>query len=245
MKKIKILNVKIDNVSFQESLKRIEGFLKSDSPNQIVTVNPEFIMAAQRDRDFLKILNSASLAVPDGIGLIWASKFLYGNKNKLTERVTGVDLVWAIAKMASEKGWSIYFLGAGPGVARIAANRLKLLHKNLKIAGVSVGEPKYFEKSVVEGIRKSGADILFVAYGAPKQEKFIYKNLKDLKVKVAMGVGGSFDFIAGKQVRAPRWLQKIGFEWLWRLFFEPRRINRILTAVVRFPLKVIFSKYQK
>ena len=244
MKKVKILGVKIDNLSFLATLKKIESFIESGKPHQIATVNSEFIMASQKDSEFKKILNAADLAVPDGIGPIFASGFLYGRKNRLKERIAGIDLVWELAKIASEKGWSIYFLGAAPGVAKKTANRLRLIHRNLKIAGVSEGQPKFSENQVIRDIKKSKANILLVAYGAPKQDEFIHNNLKKLGAKVAMGVGGSFDFIIGKQIRAPKWLQKLGLEWLWRLIREPKRAGRIFTATVRFPWSVFWSKFK-
>lgn len=243
MKKVKILGIKINNVTFLGALKEIESFIESGKPHQVATVNSEFIMAAQKDAEFRKILNSSDLAVPDGTGLIFASGFLYGRKYKLKERVTGVDLVWELAKMASENDWSIYFLGAAPGVAKKATNKLRLIYQNLKIAGASIGEPKFSQKQIVHEIKKSKADILLVAYGAPKQDKFIYKNLNKLGVKVAIGVGGSFDFITGIQKRAPVWMRKIGLEWLWRLIREPKRAGRIFTATVKFPWKVFWSKF--
>ncbi len=243
MEKVKILGIKIDNVTFLKALKKIESLIDSGKPHQIVTINSEFIMAAQKDSEFKKVLNAADLSVPDGVGLLWASGFLYGRKNKLKERIAGADLVWELAKMAAENEWSIYFLGAAPGVAKETADRLRLIHRNLKVAGVSEGLPKFSERKVVEMVKKSKADILLVAYGAPKQDKFIHKNLKKLGAKVAMGIGGSFDFIIGKQIRAPRWMQKIGLEWLWRLIHEPKRAGRIFTATVKFPWAVFWSKF--
>lgn len=239
---MKILGIKVDNVSFFETINKISEFINSKKSHQIVTVNPEFIISAQKDKEFAKVLNESSLSIPDGTGLIFASRFLYGKKNKLKERVAGVDLVWELAKISSQKGWSIYFLGAKPNIAKKAANRLKLLHRNLEIAGISEGEPKFSEKETIEMIKKSNADILLVSYGAPKQDKFIYKNLNELGVKVAIGVGGTFDFITEVQKRAPIWIQKIGLEWFWRLIHEPKRIKRIYNAIIKFPILVIWSK---
>jgi len=119
---------------------------------------------------------------------------------------------------------------------------LKVLNPHLKVVGISMGEPKYSREEVLESIKKSKADILLVAYGSPKQEKFIYNSLDKLGVKVAMGVGGTFDFIAGVQKRAPKWMQKLSLEWLYRLIREPKRFGRIWTAVVKFPIAVIWSK---
>lgn len=251
MKKIKILGVRVDNLNFNQAVRRIDSFIKSRQPHQVVTVNPEFVMTALKNREFFKILNSADLAVADGKGLIWASEFLYGSQSALKEKVAGIDLVWALAKLASEKSYSIYFLGGQLGVAEKTAMVLKKIHPDLKIAGFSVGEwtnknqklkiKNQKENQIVENIKDSQADILLVAYGAPKQDKFIAQNLDKLGVKVAMGVGGSFDFIAGRAKRAPK-LMRTNFEWLWRLVKEPWRFKRIFTAVVRFPLKIFLDK---
>jgi len=243
MKKVSILGIKIDNLSFLGAVRKITAFIENGGQHHVVTVNPEFIIASQKDKEFARILNSASLSIPDGTGLLWASKFLYGEKSKLKERVTGVDLVWELAKMAAEKKWSIYFLGARPGVAKIAVQRLKTLYPTLKIAGISEGEPKISPKTIIKDIKNSKTDILLVAYGAPKQDKFIAQNLSKMDAKVAIGVGGTFDFIAGIQKRAPIWMQKMGLEWLFRLLREPKRIGRIFTATIKFPITVIWSKY--
>ncbi|HLC39145.1 MAG TPA: WecB/TagA/CpsF family glycosyltransferase [Patescibacteria group bacterium] len=237
-----ILGVRVHNLSFNQALEKIESFIKSGQKHQIATINAEFIIAAQKDLEFKKILNSASLAVPDGTGLLFASKFLYGAKNAFKERVTGVDLTWELAKIAEKNNWSIYLLGAKTGVAQKTAVRLKYLYHNLKIVAISEGMPRYTEKQVLANINKVKPDILLVAFGAPKQEKFIAKNLPNLNFKVAIGVGGTFDFIAETQKRAPVWLQKLGLEWLWRLIHEPKRIGRIYNAVIKFPFLVFWSK---
>lgn len=246
MKKIKILGINIDNITFKGAVNKIDSFLKSSKSHQVVTINPEFIMSAQKDRKFAKVLNSAHLSVPDGSGLVWASQFLYKSKNTIKEKVAGIDLVWAIAKLAAEKDYSIYFLGGTPGVAEKTAFILKKIHPKLKIAGNSVGEwtkgrSGLVKEKVTKNIKKSKADILFVAYGAPRQDIFIANNLEKFGTKVAMGVGGSFDFISGTAQRAPKWMQK-NFEWFWRLLKEPWRFKRIYTAVIKFPVKVFFKK---
>ena len=240
--KINILGVKIDRIDFKGAIKKIAQFIDSEKSHQIVTVNSEFIIEAQDNKNFKKILNSADLAVADGVGILWASKFLYGAKKKLKERVAGVDLMWEIAKLASENGWRIFLLGGKNGVVRKTSQRLKLLYPDLKIVGASEGEPKYPRDEIVKAIHKSEAQILFVAYGAPKQDIFISENLDKLGVKVAIGVGGSFDFISGKKKRAPKWMQKISLEWLWRLGHEPKRFKRIYNAVMKFPIIIIAYK---
>ncbi|KKQ74670.1 MAG: Glycosyl transferase, WecB/TagA/CpsF family [Berkelbacteria bacterium GW2011_GWB1_38_5] len=245
--KISILDVKIDNLKFPQVMQKITLFLNEKKLHQIVTVNAEFIMAAQKDEEFKKVLNSADLAIPDGSGPQYAAWFL---GQKIGERIPGVDLTWKIAKMASEKGYSIFLLGAAKGIAEKTAYRLKLVHSDLKIAGTYAGSPN--DKKVFELLKKAKPDVLLVAFGAPRQDKFIF-NLKtnfsdfgfrvsDLP-KVAMGVGGTFDYIAEVVPRAPKWMRILGLEWLYRLVKQPKRIGRIYTAVIKFPLLVLFNKF--
>jgi len=233
----KILDVKIDCLSFPQVRQKVTQFLNTSGLKQIVTVNPEFILAAQKDKEFKKILNRADLSVPDGFGLKVAGIIL---GKKIGERITGVDLTWELAKLASEKGSSIFLLGAGAGVAEKTAKRLKLLYPHLKIAGTYAGSPT--EKGIIEKINASRADILLVAFGAPKQDKFIYHNKRKLKCRLAMGVGGTFDYISGVVHRAPAWMRSLGLEWLYRLIKQPSRVGRIFKAVIIFPCRVIGQK---
>lgn len=233
----KILDVKVDNLNFAEVWTKIRQFLSRQKLHQIVTVNPEFIVAAQKDKEFRQILNGADLCVPDGAGLRLAA-WLTGQK--IGERITGMDLTWELAKLAAENGYSIYFLGAKPGVAALAAKRIKLIYPNLKIAGSYCGSPH--EEGIVGKINDANPDILLVAFGAPKQEKFIFAYKNELKVKVAVGVGGTFDYISGNVKRAPRWMRSLGLEWLYRLFRQPSRLGRIFRAVVVFPMLVLLHR---
>jgi len=238
-----ILNIKIDNLSFKEAIEKIEGFIENKKPHQVVTVNPEFIMTAQKDRGFARVLNDADLSCPDGAGIIWAAK-KYGQPIK--ERVTGVDLVWALAKLSSEKNYKMYLLGAGPGITKKAAERIKIVHPDCQIAGAEsggeIGENLKTDQAVIARIKEAKPDILLVAFGAPKQDKWIARYQKELKIPVAIGVGGTFDFIAGSAHRAPLWMRKAGLEWLYRLLTQPWRLGRILTATIRFPWAVLWSK---
>lgn len=236
----KILGVKIDNVDFKEALAKIQAFLMVDELHMVATVNPEFILTAHRDEPFKQILNNSDLNVPDGVGIKFAAWFL---GQKIDERITGVDLTWEICKIASEKGYSVFFLGAAEGVAEIVANRIRLLNPDLKIAGTYSGTPD--EEGIVNRINSTNADILLVAYGAPKQEKFIADNKMALKVKLAMGVGGTFDYIAGIVPYAPIFMRKLGLEWLYRLFTQPKRWKRILNAAIVFPWMVFVSKLSR
>ena len=196
-------------------------------------------MIAQHDVNFRNILNRADLCVPDGVGLLWAAR---RRGTPLPERVTGSDGVPIIAEHAAQNGWRLYFLGAAPGVADKAADILRAKYPELKIVGVYSGSPAPDEEdAIVERVNASQADILFVAYGAPEQDKWIARNLPRLRVIMAMGVGGAFDFIAGVVPRAPLWMQRMGLEWLFRLYLQPWRIRRML-RLPRFVLAVLFER---
>lgn len=241
----RILGVKIDNVSFSDVMAKIAAFLMVDELHMITTVNPEFLVTAQHDEAFKDILNNTDLNVPDGIGLKFGACI---TGQKIGERITGVDLTWEICKLAAEKGYSVYFLGGAEGVAQKAANRIQILYPDLKIAGTAtpgVAVDGSTDSLVIDDINNSNTDILFVALGAPKQEKFINRYRDQLKVKLAMGVGGTFDYIAGIVPYAPAWIRKIGLEWLYRLFTQPKRWKRIFTATIVFPWMVIKSKFFK
>jgi N-acetylglucosaminyldiphosphoundecaprenol N-acetyl-beta-D-mannosaminyltransferase len=223
---IAILGVRVSNVNVPESLAIIESLVESAPPHQLVTVNTEFVMAAQKDAEFKAIINSAALALPDGIGLLWAARFL---GHPLKERVTGVDTVQQVAELAARKGYRLFLLGAAEGVADLCAQRLSNKYPNLQIAGTYSGSPAVEEENgIVALVKQAKPDVLFVAYGAPQQDKWIARNLKRLEVPLTMGVGGAFDFIAGVAVRAPPWIQRLGLEWLHRLYREPWRWRRML-----------------
>lgn len=268
--KIKILKVKFDKVTTDEALKTTLNWLKGDKFHRISTPNPEFLLEAQKNQKFLEILNKSDLNIPDGIGILWASKYSDSTKNikskfikiikaipsmlsvvfypkhikkVLPERVTGTDLMQKICKEVSDKNIKIFLLGASEGVAEKTKEILQKTYPNIKIVGTYCGSPSQKENEIIiKKINSVSPDILFVAYGAPAQEIWINRNQKKLKsVKLAIGVGGAFDFIAGKRKRAPVFMQKIGLEWLYRLFQQPSRIKRIYNAVIKFPIKVIFS----
>lgn len=211
--------------------------LADGAQHHVLTPNPEMLVAAQRNTDFRVVLQHSSLNVPDGFGLILASRFL---GTPLPERVSGVDL---LMKLCEDIDVPIFLLGAGAGVAERAASALCAKNPSLRIVGIYAGSPSSFdEEEILARINASGAQMLFVAYGAPLQDLWIVRNLKRIPtVNVAMGVGGAFDFLAGLRSRAPRFLQRIGLEWLWRLAQEPKRIGRIFTAVIVFPLLVLRS----
>jgi len=241
-KSIVLLGVRVDDVTFEEALSVIEGFIREGTPHQVVTVNPEFVMAARRDEEFRRILNAAHLALPDGIGLIWASRLL---GRPLRERVAGSDLVPMIAALAAKRGYRLFLLGAAPGVAEEAAQRLRQENPGLTIAGTHAGSPAVEEEEeIVALVQAARPHVLLVAYGAPAQDKWIARNLERLRVPVCMGVGGALDFIAGVAKRAPRWVQRLGLEWLHRLIHQPWRWRRQL-ALVRFAGLVLRERLTK
>ncbi len=236
-----ILGLKIHALTNAQTLELIEAFITSRQPYQLATVNPEFVVAAQKDAEFRQIINKAALALPDGIGLLKAARFL--GTTPLPERVAGSDLVAKLADLSHRKGYRIYFLGAQPGVAEKAVEKLKVRYPNLQVAGCYAGSPSLEEnEAIVQRILPTRPDILLVAYGAPRQDKWIARNLDRLQIPVCIGVGGSFDFIAGTARRAPMWLQRLGLEWLHRLLTQPWRWRRIWNAVPRFSWLVLRSK---
>jgi len=236
--KVNILGVQIDNLAKAGALSKVEEFLSDGRQHYIVTPNPEMVVAAEKDKEFLEILNKADLAVPDGFGLILASRYL---RRPIPERIAGVDLMLDICKIAEQKNYSVFLLGAKEGLAKPEEVVRSLTKKfsRLKISSDILAREEANEK-IIQKINLEKPEIIFVALGAGRQEKFIAENLnKILSVKIAMGVGGAFDFIAGKIKRAPKWLRKIGLEWLWRLFMQPWRFKRIFTATIKFSWKII------
>ena len=237
---IDILGIPVHAVTMEQTLALIERFMDGPRLHQIATVNPEFVMTAQSDAAFRRVLRTADLCLPDGVGLLYAARRL---GRSLPERVPGSELVYHLAELAAEKGWPLFLLGAAPGVAEEAAGLLCGRYPGLIVAGTYAGSAAVEENDdIVRRINDSGARLLFVAFGAPKQDKWIDRNRETLThVRVAIGVGGSLDFVTGRSVRAPRWAQDMGLEWLHRLYKEPWRWRRML-ALPRFAVSVLFSR---
>lgn len=235
--RIRILDLPVDRLSYPDWMQLIDDWIQTDSgPRHVCTVNPEFIMIARQDPIFFSILNRAALCVPDGVGLLWASRRL---GSPIAERITGSDGVPLIARHAAERGWRIFFLGAGDGIAQNAANILCRRFPRLNVAGTYGGSPAESEEDdIVAMINRARADILLVAYGAPQQDKWIARNLPRLNVTMAMGIGGSLDFIAGEVARAPEWMRRRGLEWCYRLLRQPWRFRR-MSRLPRFALAVL------
>lgn len=235
---ISILGIPIHPVSMSDTLHIARLFMDEPRLHQLATVNPEFVMRAQDDAHFRGILQSADLCLADGVGLLFAAR-RYGRQ--LPERVPGSELVYHLAHLAAQEGWRLFLLGAAPGVAEEAARILQKRYVGLQIAGAYAGSPHPGENDAIVGrINDSSANLLYVAYGAPNQDKWIARNREALpSVRLAIGVGGALDFIAGRAVRAPRWVQRLNLEWLHRLWHEPWRWRRML-ALPRFALRVLF-----
>jgi N-acetylglucosaminyldiphosphoundecaprenol N-acetyl-beta-D-mannosaminyltransferase len=240
---INLLNVPVHPVTTAQTITAVKHFLSTPGLKQIATVNPEFVMTAQKDPLFLAILQQADLCLPDGVGLLWAARLLGW---RLPERVPGSELVYHLAQLAAENGWRLFLLGAAPGVAQEAADIFQQRFPALIIAGTHAGSPDPAEnEAIVAEINSSAAGLLFVAYGAPNQDKWIARNRDTLTtVRAAIGVGGSLDFVTGRSVRAPQLIQKLGLEWLYRLIREPWRWRRML-ALPQFALKILAARLSK
>ncbi len=241
---IEIVGTPVHPVTMASTLAAVRQLMAEPRLHQICTTNPEFVMAAQRDPLFRQILGEADLCIPDGVGLLLASRWLARRTGRptLPERVPGSELVYHLAELCAQEGWRLFLLGAAEGVAAETAGIFQAKYPALQIAGTFSGSPAPEEnEAIVQMINESGADMLLVAYGAPKQDKWIYRNREKLPtVRVAIGVGGSFDFVTGKSIRAPRWVQNLGLEWLHRLLKEPWRWRRML-ALPRFVLRVLWK----
>ncbi len=259
---IEIAGVPINNLTYEDALKRVGNFIEDNRKVYIVTANPEMILNASRDETFLDVLNGAALLTPDGIGILWAANYLSKPLPKgrffryfqlykslfsilfypksickpLKERVTGADLFQQAVDLSQDKKWKIFLLGASKGVAEKVIKHFSKIYPKAKFVGSFAGtHDEEGEEEISEIINQAKPDILFVAYGSPQQEFWIHRNLFKLNtVKVAIGVGGTFDFYAGKVKRAPKWMRKVGLEWLWRLTSEPKRFARIWNATFKF-----------
>lgn len=241
--RIKLLNIEVDNLNMKEAIKAIDDLIIKRKPSYVVTPNVDHIVKLEKDSEFQEVYRDADLILTDGMPLIWISK-LKGNPIK--EKVSGSDLFPEVCSLAAEKGYSIFLLGAAEGVANKAAQNLVEKFEGLKIAGTY--SPSYgFERNedeitnIIERINDVKPDILAVGLGAPKQEKFIHQYRDELNVPVSLAIGASIDFEAGNIDRAPRWMQKCGLEWFYRLCKEPRRMfKRYLVDDLKI-IRIIFK----
>lgn len=238
---ITILGVPIDNVTLEDVGIITEKLIKESNKTckMVFAPNVEFIMMAQKDKEFFNLLQESSLSTPDSIGVIMGAKL---QKKAFKERIPGQSYFRKVIELSNEKGYSIYLLGGEPGIPEKAKENLEKLYPNVNIVGLHHGYfDKNVEKEVINEINLLQPNVLFVALGAPKQEKWIKEHRHELKVDIAAGQGGTYDYEAGKIKRAPVWIQKIGMEWFWRLLREPSRIKRQLVLPV-YLLKILFAK---
>jgi len=231
----RILGVRIDCLDTEETLERIEGFIGSGRLHQVATVNPEFVMRAQKDREFARVLEASDLCLPDGTGVVWAVR---RQGCALREPVAGTDLVQPLAALCARRGHRLFLLGAQPGVADELAARLAAANSGLQVSAYSGDPDASSDEESVRRISDHRTDVLLVAYGAPTQELWIDRLRPRLTASVAMGVGGAFDYLAGRVPRAPEWMRRSGLEWLHRLAIQPWRFRR-MTVLPLYALKVL------
>lgn len=235
--RVSILGVAIDNLTEDEAVARIDRLIAGGGPHHLVTVNPEFVIEAQENPAFRAILARADIATADGFGLLLAARYLGA---PLRGRVTGVDLTRRLAGLCAARGYRMFLLGAVPGVAAEAAAALKALHPELIIAGAYAGSPQpRHEPFLRQLIAAARPHVLLVAYGHPQQDLWIARNQPELQVPLAIGVGGTFDYLSGRVPRAPAPIRRMGLEWAYRLARQPRRWRRIVNAVPRFAWRVL------
>lgn len=259
MNKIDIGGLKISAITKKEFLQEVLKRIKSNQKTFVITPYSEFLYRAFHNPKILEFLNAADFSLADGIGIFWAKKYLeipitaksyWGKiwqaawqikyslaailfypkwiKTALPEKIVGADLVWDLAKMAEQNNFSVFLLGGFGDTPELVKQKLISKYPNIKISGTSIKNPS--DESVVVDVNRTNTDVLLVAYGPIKQEQWIYENLKNLNVKLAIGVGGSFDYIAGIKSTPPKLIRYSGLEWLWRLVTQPKRIKRIFQA---------------
>ncbi len=250
----RVLGIGFDPISLEEAVARVgamvEARRRGEPPGLVVTANPEMVQAALADAGLRSILEKADLVLPDGVGVVWAGRVL---GTPFPGRVPGADLVEALLERGSQRGWRFYFLGGRPSissgkgssvsVAQAAASRAVERYPGLKIAGFMHG---YFspaeEDSVVRAVNESGADILLVGMGAPRQEKWIWRNRDRIWAAACIGVGGTLDVLAGAVRRAPPVFRRAGLEWFYRLVTQPSRFGRMLCLPV-FAVNVLMERF--
>lgn len=237
--KVSIFGVPISKLGFRDTIEFLVGAIESRKPHQVITANPIMVMTAMESQPYMSLMKQAELVVPDGAGVVWAAGYVH---NPVKERVPGIEIMQELLRLAEERQWGVYLLGASPEVIGAAADKIRQQHPKLRLVGVRDG---YFgadqDQAVIEGIQLAAPDLLFVGRSADKQEPWIAEHKDALGVPVMMGVGGSFDVLSGKLKRAPKMFRQLRIEWLYRLLQEPYRYKRML-VLPKFALKVIREK---
>jgi len=236
-KRVDLMGCPVDALTMEETLERVEALIAEGTPHQHMCVNAAKVDQMAHDPELRAAVRESALISADGVGVLIAGRIL---GVPLPERVTGIELMARLIERAAEKGWRPYFLGARPEVVEACVEHFRALHPNLEVAGYHHG---YFdaseEEALVQGIRDTRSDLLFVALGTPQKEVFQHRWLPVLGIPFSMGVGGSFDVFAGRTPRSPAWARDRGLEWAWRLAHEPRRLwRRNFVENTRFLLRV-------
>ncbi len=240
--KAEILGCHIDIIDKHQALEKINEMISAKKGGQVITLNAEIAFQAQKDEKLRNLINGADLVTPDGIGVIWGGRQLGYD---FPERVTGIDLMVSLCQKAADMGWKVFLFGAAPGVAEAAAQSLSKQFPGLAVVGCRHGYFKDDEsREIAREIGVLQPDVLFVALGAPKQEYWIREQREVMKIPLCMGVGGSFDVIAGVKSRAPGWAIRLNLEWLYRLLAEPSRWKRQL-ALPRYVLAIKKAKWRR
>lgn len=238
-----MFGVEVDAVTPGEALDRIEAMIEARRPHLMVVVNASKLTLAKDDPELRRVLARADLVTADGMSVVWGARLLGA---RLPDRVTGIDTMQAVVERGAERGWRVFFLGATERAVTEAVARLRLRHPNLKVAGYHDGYFRGREAEVVDLVRAARPDVLFVGMGSPAQEAFLDANLERLGVPFSLGVGGSFDHVAGHVKRAPVWMQRVGLEWLDRLAREPRRLwRRYVFGNARFAAGLVRERFRR
>ena len=234
---VNLLGMRVDRVTMETVLQLVEGYINSRKPHHIVTADASMVVTATQDPEFARIVAASDLVTPDGAGILWATRRM---GTPVPAKVSGVDLSAKLIALSGEKNWNVFLFGAAPGVAKAAAQQMRERYPNANIVGVRDG---YFkpedEPQIIETIRAAKTDILLVALGIPKQEKFIFRNKTAMGVPVCIGVGGTLDVFSGTVKRAPVWIQNIGLEWLYRTASDPKRRIGKLVLLPKFARMVL------
>jgi len=237
--RVEILGMPVDRVTMSETMARLEEFVSSGRPHFVITADAAGIVQAQSDQDYQLLYRRADLITPDSAGVLWAAKRL---GKPMTERVSGVDIVDRVCALSADTGDSIFFLGAAPGVAELAAEKMRLKYPGCNIVGTRNGYfPAESDRVVAAEIAELDPDFLFVAMGIPRQEKFILDTMPIIEARVSIGVGGTFDVFSGKVKRAPVIIQKLKLEWLWRTLQNPSKLSKT-KLLPKFVLLVLKQK---
>ena len=241
--RVGLLGVGTDPITMDQAIQLIQGFINERRPHHIVTCDASMVVMAQTDAALKDIVRNAALVTPDSVGILWACKKM---AHPMPERVSGIDIVQRLIGLSTKQGGPrLYFLGAAPGVADDAAARMRELYPGAQIVGSAHG---YFseadEPAVIQAVKDAQPDVLLVALGIPKQEKWIHKYSKELNVPVLIGVGGSFDVLSGRVKRAPKLFQTLSIEWVWRLVSNPSKIAKV-SLLPKFAWMVLTTKRPK